>query len=249
MNNNKVFLILGASSDLGIALIQKLNAEYNDSLFCLHYHSNSDRLKEISFTGGNRAELIQADLSSKEGTEGLINALKEKETTPTHIVHLPAAKMMFTKLKEFDRERMDRNVQIQVYSFIDVLKAFLPGMAKKKDHCKVVAVLSSVVNGKPPKSMLEYTMVKSMLLGVIKQLAADYEGKMVCINAVSPSMIETKFLSDIDPRIIEMAAGNSPESRHATPSEIVPAIAFLLSEDSNYINGANLNVSNGSVII
>ena len=47
----------------------------------------------------------------------------------------------------------------------------------------------------------------------------------------------------------EMAAGNSPESRHATVAEIVPAIAFLLSEDSNYINGANLNVSNGSVII
>ena len=36
---------------------------------------------------------------------------------------------------------------------------------------------------------------------------------------------------------------------NAKPEDIVPAIAFLLSEDSNYMNGVNLNVSNGSVIV
>ena len=249
MNKDKVFLILGASSDLGIALIKKLNEEYSGSTFVLHYHSNDEKLKEMSFIRSNKAVFIQGDLSSRKGTAAFIDALKEKEIEPTHIVHLPASKMMFTKLKEFDTSRTEKNAQIQVYSFVEIMKAFLPGMAKKKDHCKVVAVVSSVVNGKPPKFMLEYTMVKSMLLGAVKQLAADYEGKMVNINAVSPSMIETKFLSEIDPRVIEMAATGSPEGRHAKVTEIVPAIAFLLSEESNYISGANLNVSNGSVII
>ena len=247
--NKNVFLILGASSDLGVALIRKLNEDYEDSVFCLHYHSNDAPLKEISFSGGNSAQLIKADLSSKEDTAQLIEDLKAKELIPTHIVQLSASKMMFTKLKDFDRDRLDKNVRIQVYSFVEILKAFLPAMVKRKDHNKVVAVVSSVVNGKPPKSMLEYTLVKDMLLGVIKQLAADNEGKMININAVSPSMIQTKFLSDIDPRLVEMAAQASPEGRNATVEDIVPALAFLLSKDSNYLNGVNLNVSNGSVIV
>ncbi|WP_034445537.1 SDR family NAD(P)-dependent oxidoreductase [Butyrivibrio sp. AE2032] len=247
--NKNVFLILGASSDLGVVLVNKLNEDYSDSVFVLHYNSNDARLKEISFANGNSAELVKADLSSKEDTKALIESLKGKELVPTHIVQLSASKMMFTKLKDFDQDRLDRNVRIQVYSFVEILKAFLPAMVKRKDHNKVVAVVSSVVNGKPPKSMLEYTLVKDMLLGVIKQLAADNEGKKININAVSPSMIQTQFLSDLDPRLVEMAAEASPEGRNATVEDVVPAISFLLSKDSNYMNGVNLNVSNGSVIV
>lgn len=249
MESNKTFLILGASSDLGVALVKKLNEVYRDSLFILHYHSRADRFDGISFTAGNRYVPVRADLSEKEPVQALIEDIKKMDVSPTHIVHLPAMKMQFTKLKDFDRDRLDKNVRIQVYSFVEILKAFLPAMIKRKDHSKVVAVVSSVVNGKPPKSMLEYSLVKNMLLGVVKQLAADNEGKMVNINAVSPSMIDTGFLGDIDPRVIEMAASNSPEGRNASTSEIVPAIMFLLSKDSDYMNGTNLNVSNGSVII
>ena len=249
MNSDKIFLILGASSDLGIALVKRLNEEYSNSVFCLHYHSDDSALKEISFSNGNSPKFFRADLSDEKGAAGLIEEIKAEDLIPNHVVQLSAVKMSFTKLKDFDAARVERNARIQVYSFAEILKAFLPAMVKRKDHNKVVAVVSSVVNGKPPKSMLEYTLVKSMLLGLIKQLASDNEGKLININAVSPSMIETKFLSDIDSRLIEMARENSPEGRHATVEDIVPAIAFLLSEDSNYMNGANLNVSNGSVIV
>ena len=249
MNSKKTFLILGASSDLGIALIKRLNDEYDESVFCLHYNNSDEKLKEIVFTGGNSAKLIKADFTSDADIKALIDEIKNDGLSPTHIVHLPAAKLSYTRLKDFDQNRIEKNLQIQVYSFVQILKAFLPAMVKRKEHDKVVAVLSSVVNGKPSKSMLEYTMVKSMLHGVIKQLAADNEGKQININAVSPSMIETKLLSEVDSKIVALAAEASPESRNATVDDVVPAISFLLSDDSNYMNGVNINVSNGNVII
>ncbi len=249
MKNNKTFLILGASSDLGKCLIKRLDGEYSDSLFVMHFNSSDEELKAIELHNGNTARLVKADFTSDEDVDSLIQMLKDENIEPTHIVHLPAAKLLYTRLKDFDEDRLLKNVKIQVTSFIEILKAFLPGMAKKKDHCKVVAVLSSVVNGQPPKSMLEYVAVKSMLLGVIRQLAADYTGKMVGINAVSPSMIDTKLLSDIDPKIIQLSAESSSEKRNATVEEIVPVISFLLSDDSNYLNGANINVTNGNVIL
>ena len=91
-------------------------------------------------------------------------------------------------------------------------------------------------------------MEKYLLLGFMKALAADYEGKEININSVSPSMIETKFLNQIDDRIVQMNAENSAENRNASVSDIVPAIVFLLSDAANYMHGVNLNLSNGNTI-
>lgn len=59
-------------------------------------------------------------------------------------------------------------------------------------------------------------------------------------------MVETKFLSGIDEKIIAINADNSAGKKNAVPKQIIPAIAFLLSADSDYITGINLNVSNGN---
>lgn len=249
MKSGKTFLILGASSDLGVALLDRLNKEYSDSCFILHYHSSDANLKAVEYLNNNTGITIQADFSDEKEVQGFITTIEEKGLIPTHVVHLPASKLVYTRLKDFDRDRIDRNVRIQVYSFIEIMQAFLPAMVKRKDHNKVVVALSSVVTGQPQKSMLEYTAVKSMLLGVVRQLAADNAGKMININAISPSMIETKLLSEIDPKIVALAAEGSNEKRNATVDDIVPGICFLLSEDSNYLSGVNLNLSNGNVII
>lgn len=249
MKSGKTFLITGASSDLGIALIKRLNEEYSDSCFILHFHSSDEALKKIEYTNNNKGINIQADFSDEKEVQTFINTIEEKGLIPTHVVHLPASKLVYTRLKDFDRSRIDRNVRIQVYSFVEIMKAFLPTMVKRKDHNKVVVALSSVVAGQPQKSMLEYTAVKSMLLGVVRQLAVDNAGKMININAISPSMIETKLLSEIDPKIVALAAEGSNEKRNATVDDVVPGICFLLSEDSNYLSGVNLNISNGNVII
>jgi 3-oxoacyl-[acyl-carrier protein] reductase len=249
MKSGKTFLILGASSDLGVALLKRLNEEYTDSSFVLHYHSSDEALKKIEFKNNNKGITLKADFSDEKEVQAFISAIEERELIPTHVVHLPASKLVYTRLKDFDRDRIDRNVRIQVYSFVEIMKAFLPAMVKRKDHNKVVVALSSVVTGQPQKSMLEYTAVKSMLLGVVRQLAADNAGKKININAISPSMIETKLLSEIDPKIVALAAEGSNEKRNATVDDIVPGICFLLSDDSNYLSGVNLNLSNGNVIL
>ena len=61
-------------------------------------------------------------------------------------------------------------------------------------------------------------------------------------------MMETKFLDNVDERIVQLNAYNSVGKRNAQVSDIVPAIRFLLSDASNYLHGTNLNVTNGNII-
>ena len=58
-------------------------------------------------------------------------------------------------------------------------------------------------------------------------------------------MMETKFLQNIDERFIEMAASSARMQRNIQVKEVIPAIQFLLSEGSDYMNGVNINLSGG----
>ena len=245
-----VYLILGASSDLGLALIERLNAETEadeNRIFIAHYHSSSDRLKAIPIKAQNALFCVCADFSNPESIENFIAEVKAINPCPSHIVHLAAEPFRYMKLKEFQREVLLRAVDVQLCAFLRIAREFLPEMAKRKQHDKIIIITSYVVN-RPPKFMLDYIVAKYALLGAMKSLAADYEGKMVNINAVSPSMIETKFLKNIDSRIVELTAEKSPEGRNASTEDIVGVIDFLLSNSANYIHGQNIAVDNGAGI-
>ena len=122
----------------------------------------------------------------------------------------------------------------------------MPKLAKEKRGV-VVVMLSSCVLGVPPKALSHYTTVKYALLGLVKSLASEYADKRIRINAISPSMIETKFLSNIDERLIEIIASNNPLKRNASPTDIVPTVKLLLSDDASFMNGANLPITGGSI--
>lgn len=231
----KIYLITGASSDIGMAFIRETAKKNEDALFYAHYRAMNESLAGIKKEFCDRICLVQADLTEEDGVFQIINHVEE---TPTHILHLPAGKIRHTRLRQTDAENLKREMQVQVYSLLEIYKTFLPRMAKAK-YGKAVAVVSSCTVGKPPKFLASYTAVKYALLGLVRSAAVEYAGKGIQINALSPDMVETKFLSSIDERIVENTANSRPDGKLLTPREVVAAIEFLFS-DCNPMYGENL---------
>lgn len=240
----KVYLILGASSDLGSTLMRRLLAGTEENeVFLAHYHSSKDNIQSIIDDYPKAAiECFQADLGNLEDTKRLIEKIKERDRLPTHIVNFSASAYRFNRLSEFNVERLSKDINIQVYSFALICQAFIPDMVEKKSG-KIVSMLSAATKGIPPKNTTEYTTVKYALLGLLKSLAADYGDAGISINGISPGMIETKFLKNIGRKIKEFNAEKSPQHRNLQVDDVVPAILFLLSEDSDFMNGTNLNLT------
>ena len=111
---------------------------------------------------------------------------------------------------------------------------------------RVITILSSVVLGVPPKALTQYTTVKYALLGLMKALANEYATKRITVNCISPSMVETQFLSQINDRFIELTAESHPLKRIATVLDIIPSILMLMADDAAYINGVNIPITGGS---
>lgn len=246
---NKVYLITGASSDVGISFMKSLEEKCLEkgekAVVLAHFSSHEETLRSMALESKALSILpIQADLSQPQDVERLLEQAKGYCDCPDYIIHLPAPRFQYNRVKQFDWDGALHEIKVQALSLGEIGKAFFGKMAKK-GRGKVVVMLSAYTIGMPPKFMSQYVMAKYALLGLMKSMAVEYANKGININGISPNMMETKFLEDIDDKIVEMNRESSILKRNVKLEEVVPAIHFLLSEGSDYMNGVNLNITGG----
>ncbi|MDA9762915.1 SDR family oxidoreductase [Gammaproteobacteria bacterium] len=239
---SRITLVIGASSDIGISLIKDFD---DDRLVIAHYNKSKDELCSLEDKYPSRIKPFAADLSSLKEVNHFVDNILQTYGVPDEIVFLAAGKFNHIRFKNLEWDDFSKEIDISVKSTFIILKKFLPLMAKRKKG-KVVFMLSSCLFGVPPIALAHYTSVKSTLLGIVRSTAAEYANKNVQINAVSPSMVETKFLRQIDSKFVALVAQNHPMRRNALPEDVTPIIRFLLSEGSDYINGVNIPITGGS---
>ncbi len=243
--NEKILLVIGASSDVGIELIKEVAQEYDFIL--AHHIGDNEKLLSLKEKLGDKLILLYGNFLEEESTYQFVKEIKNTGKIPTHIVHLPAGKCENIKFSKMSWERFEKDMNIALRSLVIVLNNFLPIMAKKKEG-KVVVMLTSYTLNIPPKFLSSYVTTKYALLGLVKALANEYAGKGITINGVSPSMMETKFLENIPELIVQQNALNSPTGKNLVVQDVIPTFKFLLSDGANCIIGQNIAITNGNLM-
>ncbi len=241
---NKILLITGASSDVGIELIKKVINKFDFIL--AHYVKDDAKLLELKKKFGDKIILINGNFLSEKETYQFVENIKNTGKIPTHIVHLPAGKCENMKFSKMTWQKFDEDINIALRSLLLVLNNFLPLMAKNK-YGRVVVMLTSYTLNIPPKYLSSYVTTKYALLGLVKALANEYADKGIRINGVSPSMIDTKFLDSIPELIVKQNALNSPTGKNLSVEDVIPTFEFLLSDDAECITGQNIAITNGNI--
>ena len=238
---SRTLLVIGASSDLGCRLIER-NIDNYDKIAAHYFHGNENFNKMIKQHEGKIVPL-QADLCSSDSVQSMINAINELNLAPDHVVHLAADKFKNVRFHQSARDDFTRALECSLISFAEILKPLLTQMAKNK-YGKVVVMLSSVTcNNIPPKFLSPYIVSKYALLGLVRSLASEYGVKGINVNAVSPEMIDTKYLADLPEMLVEMNKENSVAGRNLDVDEVVPTIEYLLSNASDMVTGQNVLIS------
>lgn len=243
-----VYFITGASSDVGCLLIERLLAHGSkEDLVIAQGSKDLQGLASLCQTYKGQIRTYDVDLTDPEAVGLFLTNVEKTAPTPTHIIHLPALRVVNKKFKAFDDARFSLDLQLQVGSAIAICKRFLPAMAKAKNG-RVLFMLTSYILGIPPKNTAAYVMAKDALHGLAKSLSADYASFNITVNCVAPSMMETKFLAETPDLIVQAAAEANPMGRNATPADVVPAMEFLLSEEARFITGIVLPITGGSAV-
>jgi 3-oxoacyl-[acyl-carrier protein] reductase len=101
--------------------------------------------------------------------------------------------------------------------------------------------VSSVVAERANAGQANYVAAKAGLLGFTRTVAREMARKGVTCNAVTPGVIETDMTADLAGGLAEAV----PAGRVGQPEEVAAAVAFLVSEEASYVNGATLSVDGG----
>jgi len=242
MNKNLV-LIIGASSDIGVGLIKEIG---QNSLILAHCNKSKADLLNLSREIDSEMEIFKADLSVEKEVISMMDDIENRYGVPNAIVHLAAPKVENIRFNDICWDDFERNIEIGLKSAVLIFNRFLPAMSKRK-HGKIVLMLSSYTLCVPPKALSHYIVSKYALLGLMKSLASEYSDKNIQINSVSPSMVNTKFLSNINEKLVELNAYNHPLKRNASVRDVVQIIQVLISSQSDYLNGVNIPITGGNV--
>lgn len=235
----KVLFVIGASSDLGSELIQKNVGRY-DFVWAHYFHWN-EKLENIKSIYGDKISFICADLSHENEIKEMIELIKTDGRIPNQIVHFPMTKLMIKKFAKSSWKEYEDALNVTLRSAVMISQSFLPYMKKCK-YGKLLFVLSSVTSGIPPKYESSYVTVKYALLGLMKSLAVEYGDSGICINGISPDMIQTKFISDVPELLLASYSQTRPGGKILSVEEIIPVIDFILSDGADKLNGENICV-------
>lgn len=240
----KVLLVTGASSDIGRSYISEYANRYDKIVGT--YYTNRDCLEELQKDLGDKLEIYPLNLLDEDTVDRFCDFLTEQELLPGYMLHLPAQKTDMIRASELDSRQIRSDLEISTVSFLRLLRPILSDMTQKQ-FGRICCMLSSVTEN-AVAFMSSYTISKYALLGAVKALAAEYAGKRITVNAVSPSMVDTKFVADKPAFVKKKNLEMVPIKRLAVPEDVTRAMAFLLEDGNEYITGENFLIAGGSII-
>ena len=130
----------------------------------------------------------------------------------------------------------------QVNFFAPILLA--RGLIEELERAKgaVVNVTSIAGSRVHPFAGAAYATSKSALAALTREMAYDFGPRGIRVNAISPGEIDTAILSPGTDKIVHEQI---PMKRLGEPEEVAKAIYFLCTEQSSYVNGAELHINGG----
>ncbi|WP_080240092.1 SDR family NAD(P)-dependent oxidoreductase [Spirosoma rigui] len=225
----KNILIVGASSGIGHALAESLQAQ-GATLFT---------------AGRTQPEGIQSTHMTWDITKTpAADALTQLPDTLHGVVYCPGT----INLKPFQRLTLDdyrSDLEVNVLGAVATIHACYAAIKKSKGGS---IVLFSTVAAKLGMGMhSSVSVAKSAVEGLTKSLAAELAPFNVRVNAVAPSLTDTpmaQFLLADDTKR-EAANKRHPLNRYGSPQDIAGMAAYLLTDQASWITGQIIGVDGG----
>ncbi|OGO06604.1 MAG: hypothetical protein A2Z76_01700 [Chloroflexi bacterium RBG_13_56_8b] len=125
-------------------------------------------------------------------------------------------------------------------------KAVFPYMKEQKKG-KIINLSSDTAFG-PTKGMINYITSKAAVVGITRVLAGELGKYNICVNAIAPGYTDTPASWTIGD-VSKFDTSTTPLGRVGKPEDMVGAVVFFASDDSDFISGQTLIIDGGRRVI
>ena len=242
--SGKTALVTGASRGIGRATALAL-AQAGAQVI-VHYSRGEKEATAVVTdirNAGGKAERVGADLRTADGPHLLAERVRaiiggRLDTLVANAGISKAASIAETTVEDFDA-LFAVNVRAPYF----LVQQLLPVMCKGSS----VILLSSLAAHAAVADLSAYSATKGAIDTLVKHFASALGERGIRVNAVAPGAVPTEMSNFIKTEAgREFALGMQALKRLATPEEIAAAIAFLASDQAQWITGDTLRVDGGA---
>jgi acetoacetyl-CoA reductase len=134
-------------------------------------------------------------------------------------------------------------MRINLGGCFNMAKATFPGM-RERGWGRIINIGS--INGQAGQyGQVNYAAAKSGIHGFTKALAQEGAKSGVTVNAIAPGYVDTDMVAAVPQPVLDKIVAKIPVGRLGHAQEIARGVAFLASEDAEFITGSTLSINGG----
>ncbi len=245
---DKVAIVTGAASGIGRAIAKAYGdegAKVVVSDIRKEPREGGTPTHEMINENGGEAIFIETDVSSEDEVDELINETIDKYGQIDILVN-NAGIFHQQKIHESDTEKWKDLIDVNLNGVYLTTKKVISHMLQNDIEGKIVNI-SSIAGSVGYAASPAYCASKGALTNLTRELAVDYAGEGINVNAISPGVIKTEMTDQFtsDPEMKAFMEQNTPYKRLGEPEDIANAAVFLASDESDFINGEDIRVDGG----
>jgi 3-oxoacyl-[acyl-carrier protein] reductase len=244
--NNKVAIITGGARDIGKAISIRLASE--GVKVVINYMNNDEQAKETMQTiqdAGGSCILVKGDATKNEDVLRIVEETKKHFGSEIHmLVNVTGGLVARKLLEDMDADFWDYVMALNTRSAFLLTKHVAPLMP----HGSAIVNFSSQA-GRDGGGFgaSAYATAKGAVATFTRAMAKELGPKGIRVNAVDPGMIATSFHDTFTKPEVRIAVANStPLRRQGDAKDVADLVAYLLSDESSFITGANIDINGGN---
>jgi NAD(P)-dependent dehydrogenase (short-subunit alcohol dehydrogenase family) len=213
---------------------------------------NVENASEAAAELGDAATAVEFDIADERSVDELVTQTIDA-LGGLDLVHVNAADLSAgtigrdTDVIDVDLEVFDRTIAVNLRGHVLVARRALPELLATGQGA--VVFTSSAAAFVPLESRPAYGTSKAALGALTRHLAARWGKDGIRANAVAPGYVLTEAMASLPASTVrDHAMSQVHSTRLGRPDDIAAAVAFLLSDDGEWINGQVLNVDGGTTM-
>lgn len=240
----KVAVVTGAGNGIGEGYATGLSDRGCKIVVAEIDADNGQRVADAINAGGGEAIFVKTDVSSEISAQSLAEQVSAKWGRIDYLVNNAAlfGDIEFNSLMAVDLAYLNKVININMLGALVMARAVVPHMPTG----------SAIVNQTSTAAWMHtdyYSLTKLGLNGITTILARELGPKGIRVNAIAPGPTDTAALrSKVPDDYIQGMLSQMPLPRLGTPQDLFKAVAFLLSDEAEWITGHIMNVDGGQML-
>jgi acetoacetyl-CoA reductase len=234
----KVALVTGGTRGIGAAISEALHAAGRTVV--ASYAGNEAAAK--SFADKNGIAVMKFDVCDFAACEAAVKKITAEHGTIEILVNNAGITRDGT-LTKMSRDMWDQVIDTNLGSCFNLCKLTFDGMRAQK-FGRIVNIGS--INGQAGQyGQVNYAAAKSGIHGFTKALAQEGARYGITVNAIAPGYVDTDMVRAVPAEVLQKIVARIPVGRLGRAEDIARGVAFLTSDDADFITGATLSINGG----